>query len=181
MNNVAAFSRQAGLRERALELITSSRDGFQAWLGPHHPYSLAATANLANCLTEHDELEAAEVLERKVVETFGATLGPDHPDALAAAANRAITLRAMDRAAEAEGLAGRRRWRCWSGSLVPSTGTGALWWLGGGWTSIWSRSRREVGCLSSLFVVPGGCLCFCLTAGGDRPARTGRAAPSTGH
>jgi hypothetical protein len=59
----------------ALQLAEQVLAGYQAWLGPAHPYALACEANVATIRHRmHQVADPAELLDR-----LTATVGPDHP------------------------------------------------------------------------------------------------------
>jgi hypothetical protein len=64
--------------------------------------SLSCAINLANCLTDLEDLAQAEALERQTISELCKKLGTRHPDTLACEANLAITLRHAGRHTEAE-------------------------------------------------------------------------------
>ena len=73
-------------------------------LGETAPVTLACAVNLANCLGDAGELDAAEALERETVSQLTQVLGAEHPDTLVCQANLAVTLREAGRDREAKDL-----------------------------------------------------------------------------
>jgi hypothetical protein len=76
----------------------------QQRLGETHPLTLACSVNLANCLGDAEELEAAMTLESETIAQLQQKLGSEHPDTLICQANFAITRRAAGQEKEAEEL-----------------------------------------------------------------------------
>ena len=66
--------------------------------------TLAAAINLANCLGDAQNLEAAETLQHTTVAKLTRVLGAEHPDTLVCQANLTVTLRTQGRFEEAQEL-----------------------------------------------------------------------------
>jgi hypothetical protein len=75
-----------------------------ARLSDEHPFALSCAVNLANCLGDLEEVEAAEALERRTLSRLRSKLGSKHPDTLVCGANLAVTLHMAGRDAEAEDI-----------------------------------------------------------------------------
>ena len=62
----------------AVQLQRASLKGRQQALGPVHSETLASAAALASTLRQLGEFEEAELLQRRVVDTYGDRLGTTH-------------------------------------------------------------------------------------------------------
>ena len=74
----------------AVALLRSAAAELAAVLSPDHPRTLSATLNLAVCLADAGDLEAAAPLMALAAGGMARVLGPDHPDTLRCQANAAI-------------------------------------------------------------------------------------------
>jgi len=70
-------------------------------LGPEHPDTLSARANLATSYRSAGRTAEAVTIEERVVADRERLLGPEHPDTLGARANLATSYRSAGRTAEA--------------------------------------------------------------------------------
>lgn len=84
--------------------IRAVLDGYQRWLGPDHPHTLACGNNLAAALRHWGDLDPADRQARAVTESMDRVLGPQHPYALAARMNLAIVAAEQDHYDEALNL-----------------------------------------------------------------------------
>ncbi|SNT57972.1 Chromosome partitioning ATPase, Mrp family, contains Fe-S cluster [Streptosporangium subroseum] len=90
--SLAVSLRRAGDQEKALELAKETYDRYQQHY-PGTPDALAATLELACCLSALDDKVGARNLAAEIVRTYRADLGENHPGTLIALNNLTIYLR----------------------------------------------------------------------------------------
>ncbi|KAJ7231944.1 hypothetical protein C8J57DRAFT_178077 [Mycena rebaudengoi] len=90
--------------EAALQHNQAAVEQWRQTLGPDHPDTLIAMANLANTYRDLGKLTEAEKLEVIVLEMRRQILGSDHPDTLTAMANLAVIYWGLGRLIDAEQL-----------------------------------------------------------------------------
>jgi tetratricopeptide (TPR) repeat protein len=93
---------QRGGYGEAESLYRKAVELFEQALGPRHPDTAGAYANLADNLDDQGKYSEAEALYRKVVAVREQVLGPRHPDTAAAYGNLAYNLDHQGKHAEAE-------------------------------------------------------------------------------
>ncbi|MFF7453241.1 tetratricopeptide repeat protein [Kitasatospora sp. NPDC008115] len=89
-----------------IALAQNTVEDLRETLGPEHPFTLNALANLANTLAESGRLLLAQQAGRSAWQRLAQHCGAEHPDPLAAQADLAVTLRARGEAEEAGRLHG---------------------------------------------------------------------------
>ncbi|KAJ7282309.1 P-loop containing nucleoside triphosphate hydrolase protein [Mycena rebaudengoi] len=94
----------SGSFHRAMELQRVVLEKSQNILGPHHPDTLTAMANLAVTYHHLEKFTDAEVLQATVVETCKHNLGTDHPRTLHAMSTLALTYGDLGKFLDAEQL-----------------------------------------------------------------------------
>jgi hypothetical protein len=95
MLRVGAAMRELGHTAQARQLEAVVVGVHTGVLGPEHPHTLGAMANLAISLQDMGDLAGARELAEKVLGVCTRVLGPEHPHTLSAMANLAISLHGM--------------------------------------------------------------------------------------
>ncbi|KAJ7789138.1 P-loop containing nucleoside triphosphate hydrolase protein [Mycena olivaceomarginata] len=103
-NEYAYVYNDSGRWKEAIPLVCSVLERRKQLLGPDHPDTLTAMANLARIYCSLGRHKEAEPIECSVLEKRKQVLSPDHPDTLTAMANLACTYRYFGRYQEAEPL-----------------------------------------------------------------------------
>jgi tetratricopeptide (TPR) repeat protein len=100
-NEIALFLNSQGDYARSLLLWQSALAVYEAALGPDHPHTATALANMAATYCELGRPADAVPLEERALAVTEAALGPDHPDTAIALANMAATYCDLGRPADA--------------------------------------------------------------------------------
>ena len=80
------------------------RDLSDCWVHPFHPYTLTVINDLAILLNDQGNVNEAEILYRRALETREQTLGLEHPDTLTSVNDLGTFLMKQGKLAEAEPL-----------------------------------------------------------------------------
>jgi tetratricopeptide (TPR) repeat protein len=102
--SLASVVRLSGRAEEARRYDLQARGGLTSFYGDRHPFTLAASINLATDLAACGALTAAIQLGRDAYADGRSVLGADHPDTLMAAANLALDEAVAGNDEEAERL-----------------------------------------------------------------------------
>ena len=100
-NQFAVFHDSQGQHHQALALRQSALEIYDAALGPDHPYTATAVANLAVTYWRLGRHAEALPLEQRALQITEAALGPDHPDTALRLGNLAVTYRELGHADKA--------------------------------------------------------------------------------
>jgi len=100
-NELAVFQRSQGQYQQSLALRRSALAIYEAALGPDHPSTATALANLAVTYWSLGRHGEALPLEERALTVTEAALGPDHPSTATRLDNLALTYRSLGRHGEA--------------------------------------------------------------------------------
>jgi len=101
LNRTTRYLLNAGGGERATAAAGTAVDAATDHLGPEHPHTLAALANLGASYRPAGRTAEAIAIEEQVVADSERVQGPEHPDTLTARANLATSYWSAGRTAEA--------------------------------------------------------------------------------
>ncbi len=101
LNDLTSFSRSRGAFAQAIDVGTLALDLATIHLGPEHPDTLTARANLAASFQSARRTSEAIAMKEEVLADRENLLGPEHPDTLTARANLAVSYWSAGRLAEA--------------------------------------------------------------------------------
>ena len=101
LNPTSEFLRESGLPVRALDLATRAVSLSTSHLGPDHPDTITARANLASSYSSAGRTGDAIAIEERVAADRERVLGPDHPDTITARANLASSYSSAGRTGDA--------------------------------------------------------------------------------
>jgi tetratricopeptide (TPR) repeat protein len=100
-NELAVFQDSQGQYQQSLTLRRSALAIYEAALGPDHPDTATALANLAATYGSLGQHAEALPLEQRALAVTEAALGPDHPDTAIGLGNLAMTYWSLGRHGEA--------------------------------------------------------------------------------
>ena len=95
------FHDSQGQYEKALALRESALAIYESALGPDHPNTVTALANLATAYWRLGRHREALPLDQRALQITEAALGPDHPETATRLGNLALTYRALGQADKA--------------------------------------------------------------------------------
>ncbi len=104
LERVGMYYWEQGRSDEAEQLEVEVLELRKEVLGPKHPDTIRAMANLASTWQQQGRSDEAEQLEVEVLELYKEVLGPKHPETIRAMANLASTWRQQGRSDEAEQL-----------------------------------------------------------------------------
>jgi len=104
LNDLTTYHRSRGDPAQAIDTGTLAVDFATTHLGPEHPNTLTARANLASSYWSAGRTAEATAIDEQVLADSDRLLGPDHPATLTARANLASSYWSAGRTAEATAI-----------------------------------------------------------------------------
>ena len=101
LDQYGSYLQHSGNPMAAPAIFERALDIDRHYLGPEHPNTLTAQANLAASYWQAGRTNEAITIEEQVLETMRRTVGPEHPDTLTTQANLAVSYRQAGRTNEA--------------------------------------------------------------------------------